>query len=118
MKKSKLLVAAVTATAMALGGGALVGCNNHSHTYSEEWQKNAEGHWLVATCDDLKEGDEGYTKDYAEHVWGDDNVCDVCEYKKQTAPVVTEYTVTLNVGAGTLAGTTTLTTVKDRKSVV
>lgn len=114
MKKSKLLVAAVTATAMALGGGALVGCNNHSHTYSEEWQKNAEGHWLVATCDDLKEGDEGYTKDYAEHVWGDDNVCDVCEYEKQTAPVVTEYTVTLNVGAGTLAGTTTLTTVNGK----
>ena len=58
MKKSKLLVAVLTATAL-VGGGALAGCG-HSHEYSEDWKNDANGHWHVATCDDLKEGDEGY----------------------------------------------------------
>lgn len=109
MKKSKLLVAAVTASVLALGGGALAGCNKHSHEYSQDWQKDGTGHWHVATCDDLKEGDKDYIKDYAEHVWGDDNECDVCHYVK--TPAATEYTVTLNAGAGTLTGATSLTTV-------
>lgn len=112
MKKSKLLVAVLTATAL-VGGGALAGCG-HSHEYSEDWKNDANGHWHVATCDDLKEGDEGYTKDYAAHVWGDDNECDVCNYKKTPAPSATEYTVTLNVGDGTLEGSKTLTTVNGK----
>ena len=95
MKKSKAFVAAVTATVLAMGGGALAGCK-HSHEYSKDWTHDAEGHWHVAVCDDLKSGDKDYTKDYAAHVWGDDDTCDVCAYTRTPTPSVTEYTVTLN----------------------
>ena len=102
---------------LAVGGGVLAGCNKtqHSHTYSDDWKSDATGHYHVATCDDLKEGDKDYKKDFAEHVWGDDDECDVCHYKKAPAPV-TEYTVTLNVGEGTLpdGAQTTLTTVNGK----
>jgi hypothetical protein len=47
MKKTKLLVAAVTASVLALGGGALAGCNKHSHEYSQDWQKDGTGHWWM-----------------------------------------------------------------------
>lgn len=115
MKKSKLLVAVLTATAL-VGGGALAGCG-HSHEYSEDWKNDANGHWHVATCDDLKEGDEGYTKDYAAHVWGDDNECDVCNYKKkETPPPPTEVTTSvklnkteLKLGIGNLEAELTAT---------
>lgn len=112
MKKSKLIVAAVTAAVLAMGGGALAGCKDeHKHTYSDDWSKDASGHWHVATCDDLKEGDEAYKKDFAAHVWGNDDECDVCHYVRT---VVTEYTVTLNAGEGTLTGSASLTTVNGK----
>lgn len=112
MKKSKLVVAALT-VAMLAAGGAIAGCS-HKHTYSEDWKKDATGHWHAATCDDLKEGDKDYTKDYAEHVWGNDDECDVCHYIR--TPAAAEYTVTLNVGDGSLADgvETTLTTVNGK----
>lgn len=113
MKKSKAFVAAVTATVLAVGGGALAGCK-HSHEYSKDWTHDAEGHWHVAVCDDLKSGDKDYTKDYAAHVWGDDDTCDVCAYTRTPTPSVTEYTVTLNAGEGTLDGAATLTTVNGK----
>lgn len=114
MKKSKLLVAAVTASVLALGGGALAGCNKHSHEYSQDWQKDGTGHWHVATCDDLKEGDKDYIKDFAAHVWGDDNECDVCHYVKTTPPPTPTEKVTLNktelnLGLGNLEAELTAT---------
>ena len=109
MKKKKLLAALVAAAVLSVGGGALAGCENqHTHTYSTDWEKDATGHWHVATCDDLKKGDEGYTKDFEAHVWGDDDECDVCHYKKTpdtpNPPAVTEYTVKLDANGGTLIG--------------
>ena len=104
MKNKKLLAALATLT---LGGataiGALTGCA-HTHSYSDKWSSDDKGHWYVATCDDLKEGDEDYKKDYAPHVWGNDDECDVCHYVR--TPIVTEFTVTLNVGGGTLGSGT------------
>lgn len=113
MKNKKLLTAIVTltlggATAMGL---AFAGCaKDHEHTYSDKWGKDATGHWHYATCDDLKEGDDAYRKGFAEHVYGADNVCDVCEYEK-APPAKTEYTITLNANGGTIKGDGTVKTV-------
>ena len=74
---------------------------------------------------DLKEGDEGYKKDFAAHVWGGDDECDVCKYVKQAATEITlnktalalsiantedTLTATLN-GTGTVAWTSSDETV-------
>ncbi|MDE6373678.1 MAG: InlB B-repeat-containing protein, partial [Clostridia bacterium] len=113
MKNKKLLAALAT---LALGGVtamgvSLAGCA-HNHAYSNDWDKDETGHWHYATCGDLKEGDEGYRKDFAEHVYGDDNVCDECGYEKVvTPPETTEYTVTLDAHGGTLVGSATVKTV-------
>ena len=114
MKKSKLLAAVVAAAVLSVGG-AFAGCtgNEHTHTYSDDWTKDANGHWHVATCDDLKESDKAYKSGYAAHVWGEDDKCETCGYPKPTTPTPgEEYTITLDVGEGTLPdGTvTTLTT--------
>ena len=111
MKNKKLLAALATLT---LGGamvvGAFTGCA-HEHTYSDKWESDETGHWHCATCDDLKESDKDYKKGYAEHEWGGDDKCDVCNYER--TPAVTEYTVTLNLGGGSLGSgvSNTLTTV-------
>lgn len=113
MKKAKILAAITAAAVLSVSGGLLAGCTDdgHKHTYSSDWKNDATGHWHVATCDDLKEGDKDYKSGYAEHVWGDDNECDVCHYVKDDDTSDTEYTVTLDANGGTLAGSSTLTTV-------
>ena len=70
MKKSKLLAAVVAAAVLSVGG-AFAGCtgNEHTHTYSNDWKNDANGHWHVATCDDLKESDKAYKSGYAAHGW-------------------------------------------------
>ena len=103
MKKSKILAAVVAAAVLSVSGGVLAGCNDgHTHTYSGDWAKDETGHWHVATCDDLKKGDKDYTKDFAAHVWGNDDECDVCHY--QRTPVITEVTIKLDANGGMLAG--------------
>lgn len=37
----------------------------HTHTYSQQWSKNATEHWHAATC-----GHDDSRKDVAEHTWG------------------------------------------------
>ncbi len=103
MKKSKILAAVVAAAVLSVSGGVLAGCNDgHTHTYSGDWAKDETGHWHVATCDDLKKGDKDYTKDFAAHVWGNDDECDICHY--QRTPVITEVTIKLDANGGVLAG--------------
>ncbi|MDE6412265.1 MAG: Ig-like domain-containing protein [Clostridia bacterium] len=85
MKKKNVLMTTLAAATIALGCGAFAACG-HTHTYSEDWKKDSTGHWHYATCDDLKEGDKDYKKDFAEHAWGDDNECDICHYIKVEAP--------------------------------
>ena len=101
MKKTKLLLVVLSAAALA-AGGALAGCNNgqHTHTYSNDWSKGADGHWHVATCDDLKEGDKDYKKDFAAHEWGNDDECDVCGYVKDHVSKVTLNETELKLGIG------------------
>ena len=102
MKKAKILAAVTAAAVLSVSGGLLAGCTNdvHKHTYSEDWKSDANGHWHVATCDDLKESDKDYKSGYATHVWGDDNECDVCHYVKEAeAPIKLDKT-TLTLGLG------------------
>lgn len=128
MKKSNLLTTVVLVAVLAMCCGLLAACgdeNTHTHTYSTDWSKDASGHWHVATCDDLKEGDKDYKKDFAAHVWGDDDECDVCKYVKAAATEITlnktelalsiantedTLTATLN-GSGTVAWTSSDDTV-------
>ncbi len=103
MKRTKRFATFVLVAMFIVCGAVLAGCNNqHTHTYSDAWEKDSNGHWHVATCDDLKEGDKDYKKDYAAHVWGGDDECDVCHYIKTST--VTEYKVTLDANGGKLDG--------------
>ena len=103
MKRTKRFATFVLVAMFIVCGAVLAGCNNqHTHTYSDAWEKDPNGHWHVATCDDLKEGDKDYKKDYAAHVWGGDDECDVCHYIKTST--VTEYKVTLDANGGKLDG--------------
>lgn len=128
MKKLNLFTTVAFAAALTSCCGLFAACGDedtHTHTFSTDWSKDASGHWHVATCDDLKEGDEGYKKDFAAHVWGDDDECDVCKYVKQAATEITlnktalalsiantedTLTATLN-GTGTVAWTSSDETV-------
>lgn len=92
MKKSNLFATVAFVAVSAVCCGIFAACGDkdtHTHTYSTDWSKDATGHWHVATCDDLKEGDEAYKKDFAAHVWGEDDECDVCEYVKTAATEIT-----------------------------
>ena len=90
MKKAKLLATLAAAAVLAVGGGVIAGCSGgHTHTYSEDWTTDSVGHWHVATCDDLKEGDKDYKIDVADHVWGTGDSadkCTVCKYQKPASP--------------------------------
>jgi len=92
MKKSNLFATVAFVAVSAVCCGIFAACGDkdtHTHTYSTDWSKDATGHWHVATCDDLKEGDEAYKKGFAAHVWGEDDECDVCEYVKPAATEIT-----------------------------
>ena len=128
MKKLNLFTTVVCAAVLTSCCGLFAACGDedaHTHTFSTDWSKDASGHWHVATCDDLKESDKDYKKDFAAHVWGDDDECDVCKYVKAAATEITlnktelalsiantedTLTATLN-GSGTVAWTSSDDTV-------
>lgn len=130
MKKSKILAAVVAAAVLSVSGGVLAGCNNeHKHTYSDDWTKDETGHWHVATCDDLKEGDKDYKSGFAAHVWGDDDECDVCHYTRTPPAPASKVTLNeteLKLGIGnleaelsaTVEGGGTVTWASDNPTVV
>lgn len=129
MKKMNLFTTIAFAAALTSCCGLFAACGDedtHTHTFSTDWSKDASGHWHVATCDDLKEGDEGYIKDFAAHVWGGDDECDVCKYVK---PAATEITLnktelalsiakTEDVLSATLNGTGTVAWTSSDETVV
>ena len=57
----------------------------HTHTFSDAWVSDEEGHWHEATCNhtDVIVG-------YAAHTFGSDNKCSVCGYEKTAEVVVDE----------------------------
>lgn len=129
MKKMNLFTTIAFAAALTSCCGLLAACGDedtHTHTFSTDWSKDTSGHWHVATCDDLKEGDEGYIKDFAAHDWGGDDECDVCKYVK---PAATEITLnktelalsiakTEDVLSATLNGTGTVAWTSSDETVV
>ncbi len=81
MKNKKLLkaLAAFTMSIAAAGSMSLFGCA-HKHTYSDEWDRSAEGHWHNATCKHTDEKTE-----IEPHIYTDstDATCNVCGYDRE-----------------------------------
>ena len=63
----------------AAGSMSLFGCA-HKHTYSDEWDRSAEGHWHNATCKHTDEKTE-----IEPHIYTDstDATCNVCGYDRE-----------------------------------
>lgn len=57
---------------------ALTACG-HKHKYSDTWSTDATYHWHTCTGKDCDA-----TSDKAEHTFGDDNKCTVCQKTKST----------------------------------
>lgn len=50
--------------------------SEHTHTYAEAWEKDAEGHWNALTCECTD-----VTPEKKAHVdKNNDSLCDICEY--------------------------------------
>lgn len=73
MKKLTLVVLACMLMAVSC---MTVAC--HRHKYSEEWSSDETHHWRYATCEHEQE-----IRDRAEHSYGQDNVCIICNRVKQ-----------------------------------
>lgn len=93
MKKWKIVISSLL-VATALGAGiAAVGCNKHTHTYSEDWSTSSTHHWKEPTCGDTEE-----LGSYGEHRWNGNWVCEDCSYARSFAGLKvtktkTEYTL-------------------------
>ena len=71
--------------------GSIANTNRPDHTPAAEWSFDADGHYKVCTeCDG--------EVDRADHEFGDDRICDICEYEKLGEIVIPEesgvYTIT------------------------
>ncbi len=79
--KKKLLTIMLVLTMMASLATMIVGCanggNEHTHTYATEWTTDDTYHWHIATCEHISEISEK-----AEHTYGEDNRCTVCQNEK------------------------------------
>ena len=51
----------------------------HEHTYATEWTTDRSNHWHKATCG------HDVIADKAAHSYGNDRVCDICNYKKPSS---------------------------------
>lgn len=103
----KKLLTAVTATVLGAVFTVSAGACAHQHTFSDGWTPDETYHWHAATCGHDKE-----VSGKAEHVYGNDDICDVCFYDRSTGTVTppdtdpdgkpkTKYTVSFeNVDAG------------------
>lgn len=74
---------------IGVGVLALASCDiMHVHTFDMElFEKNETSHWHKATCNHTD-----LVKKLEDHVFGDDNICDVCGYTKQTSSTTHEHT--------------------------
>ncbi len=56
----------------------LAACNNHEHTYRDEWSMNEICHWHDADCNTDKCSYPNSRIDVAEHDFDDNDICTVC----------------------------------------
>ncbi len=77
--KRKLLTTMLALMMTASVATAMVGCDDgsHTHTYATEWTTDDTHHWKTATCEHAAEVNEK-----AEHSWGTDDKCTVCQKEK------------------------------------
>ena len=59
----------------------------HEHTFSEQWSSDENKHWHAATCEHT-----GEISSLKSHIFGDDDICDVCGFEKQPSPAPHEHT--------------------------
>lgn len=80
MKTIRKLSALALSACMVLSFAACGGdpAEEHTHTFSETWSTSETQHWHAATC-----GHDSEKKDLGDHSYGDDDICDVCGYRKQ-----------------------------------
>lgn len=92
--KRKILLAALIVFFVCACSFGLAACEEeHTHTYAEGWSKNETEHWHDSTC-----GHADVVADLGEHVFGDDNVCDVCGYER--IDVNAEFSVVFDANGG------------------
>lgn len=93
MKKRSILVSIAAISAMTLSFAAcdfdiknLFGNKEqeHTHTFSEVWSKDATNHWHAATCTDTDDC-ASQTSDLAAHTYTDGE-CTVCGYEQAITP--------------------------------
>ncbi len=85
MRKSstiKKLFTAITATVLGTAFTVGAGACAHKHTFAREWTVDGTYHWHTATC---QHTDEVAGK--AEHIYGNDDICDFCDYDRSTGTI-------------------------------
>ncbi len=87
--KRKLLTTMLALMMTASVATAMVSCDNgdssHTHTFATEWTTDATHHWYSATCEHTTE-----VSAKAEHSWGTDGKCSVCQKEKPVDTAVTQ----------------------------
>lgn len=74
--KSLLLGVAAIVGFGAFATACIDSTSEHTHTYAETWEKDAEGHWNALTCECTD-----VTPEKKAHVdKNNDSLCDICEY--------------------------------------
>ena len=54
----------------------------HTHEFSSAYTYDSLSHWKIATC-----GHSNLTSEFANHNFGDDNICDTCQYVRPFDPI-------------------------------
>ncbi len=85
--KRKLLTTMLALMMTASVATVMFGCDDgsHTHTYATEWTTDDTHHWKTATCEHTAEVNEK-----AEHSWGEDGKCTVCQKEKPVDTTVTQ----------------------------
>ena len=99
----KLFSILVLCFTLCLATFGLIACNEHQHSYSDEWEYNKTHHWHAATC-----GCTDETSSYEEHTYVD-GICSSCSVK--------EVDLLFTSGAGTEANPYIISNVEELENI-